>query len=48
MLRGKVDTHTARVRHSPPTMRYVLGKRPLACMSARAWPEWNTSKMPSA
>lgn len=32
----------------PPTMRCVFGKRHLACMRALAWPEWKTSKMPSA
>ena len=29
-------------------MRWVLGKSPLACINARAWPEWNMSKIPSA
>lgn len=33
---------------SPPTIRCVFGNKFLACIRARAWPEWNRSKIPSA
>lgn len=32
----------------PPTIRNVLGKIVLACIKARACPEWKRSKIPSA
>lgn len=34
--------------HLPPTIRCVLGKTFLACIRARACPEWKRSKIPSA